>query len=207
MLNKQYKSNFSSNIKLEKSSKLKDKLENIKKLSKDKSLNFLNNKSSSFTKASEKVSTKNVSWGTWAVVWTNYISELWCFSYTPFYYQSNLRYNSYVEWWVTHNERKLWPSGCVPTAFSILYWYYDRNWRWDFIPWEFARARNNATIRDMQRTLWTIMWTKLESQPDGSFAAWTYSDRYIDGVNYLNNLYPKTQEISEIFDIDNFWYR
>ncbi|PZM85035.1 hypothetical protein DLH72_02430 [Candidatus Gracilibacteria bacterium] len=54
----------------------------------------------------------------------------------------------------------------------------------------------------MQRTLGTIMGTKLESQPDDSFAAGTYSDRYIDGVNYLNNLYPKTQEISEIFDID-----
>lgn len=72
----------------------------------------------------------------------------------------------------------------------------------DFVPWELAKFRNTINIVNMQKTLWISMWTELEVDKNGDLSAWTFPSRYIDGVNYLNNLYPKTQEISNTFDID-----
>lgn len=74
--------------------KLKIKLDELKKQSFEKYLNT----PKITTYDSNKVSLKNVSWWTWAVVWTNYISELWCFSYTPCYVQYKRRdYSSYFD--------------------------------------------------------------------------------------------------------------
>lgn len=87
----------------------------------------------------------------------NYINEGPCLSITPCYEQAKIVYR---EGYYNYQIWPYWISWCVPTAFSILYWFYDRNWFPNLISW-YAPAMNNTTIRVLQSNLAVLLDTEL----------------------------------------------
>lgn len=49
-------------------------------------------------------------------------------------------------------------SWCWPTAISIVYGYYDRNWKWDLLPWT-AWLVNDFNITTMNNSIRTMVST------------------------------------------------
>lgn len=195
-------------------SKLKEKLQKLKDEAKkekpiNKPINTLNwiIKSSWVVPMNDwRVTTPNPN--SWAMAWDP-IVETYCLWYTPCYTQASRKYDSYItidnnKNRIRHNKVAYWPSWCVPTAFSILYWFYDRNWKHSFLEWEFAPARNNTSISKLQTYLWDILWTEL-IKSEGLFdsgEAWTTgTEKYLDWFLYKNSEYPREWHTTDYFDM------
>ncbi|RAL57692.1 hypothetical protein BLD25_02055 [Candidatus Gracilibacteria bacterium GN02-872] len=169
-------------------SKLKEKLQKLKDEAKkekpiNKPINTLNGiiKSSGVVPMNDgRVTTPNPNSG--AMV-GDPIIDTYCLGYTPCYRQTYVKYD----------DGKYRISGCVSTAFSILYGFYDRNGKDKFFPGEVAPESNTYSVQEIQRQLTSALKTE-----NGS----TYEEGYQGGVNYLNNIYPKTQEILRINDLN-----
>lgn len=111
----------------------------------------------------------------------DHINEWDCYWVTPCY---NQHMRSYWD--------QTWYSWCVPTAFSILYWFYDRNWKDDLISWK-TPIVSNSVINNLQVTLWEIMWTYRNNKWEWA----TSNNRIINWFNYKNNIYSRSyQELS-----------
>ena len=101
-------------------------------------------------------------WGyyTWFIS-DKVIDEKKCKSMVPCYHQAEVSYPpkrvSEEKKWATR-----WDSWCVPTAWSMIYGYYDMNWFSDLIDdWD-NHIINDSKVNTLQKRLWEFMNTKLK---------------------------------------------
>lgn len=213
--------NFSKDIKTKKlkefKSKLKDRLSKAKNEAKDykKSDDFkakkkeLKEKKQTIPK--EEFSFKilplanatTISWTTltWYVAPTAsniFVSwnEYWttCKWKLPCYNQFDSTYN-----W---SNCKVW---CVPTAYWIIYWYYDRNWTYpDLVTWT-ASTLNDTISNTMIRKLWDYLLTTCSWS-----AWWTNSSNLTKWIQYARDkwyansyamYYWTANNVSQLFNV------
>lgn len=74
---------------------------------------------------------------------------VWCWWKVPCYEQFDVDYNGVT--------CLVW---CVPVAYAIIYWYYDRKWTFpDLFPWK-ASTLNNDISKIVIEYLWKVnLWT------------------------------------------------
>lgn len=89
------------------------------------------------------------------IIIPGWISSSECVWVTPCYNQFQTIYN----WEICSN----W---CSPTAVWIIFWYYDRNWFPNLIPWT-ATLTNSYFVNTMISEVSNIIWTKC------SWTQWT----------------------------------
>lgn len=146
-------------VKTKKNNTLKEKIESSKKEAKTfkKSVEFKEIKKElkekKQTNGKEEVSFKYLdmamAWynapatSNYFITWSTYSGCNWKL---PCYQQFNTTYN-----WVTC---AVW---CVPVAYSMIYWYYDRNLTYpDLLSWTTAPTWNNTDVmNNMMKILWT----------------------------------------------------
>ncbi len=88
------------------------------------------------------------------IPWSNFTGGS-CNSPTPCYRQWRRAYHTWsgIKWWYT---------GCTPTAFSIVYWYYNKNGYNKVFPNVSSNSTPSSTtryIKSVQFVVWDLMWT------------------------------------------------
>jgi hypothetical protein len=119
-------------------------------------------------------------------------------SYTPPAYSSNVfvpgshiySWLDYDCWWlvpcynqyITYYNWERCAVWCVPVAWTMIYWYYDRKWQFpNLIPWT-ASDINNTTIRTIIKDIWeNYVNTKCN---DNWWLTWDTS--LTDALNWIN---------------------
>jgi len=112
------------------------------------------------------------------VPWNNYT---WCNWKIPCYKQFSTSYN-----W---QNCLVW---CVPTAYAMIYWYYDR--KWDFpnlIPWTAPTLNDenqNTTINNVIKEIWSYSQVKCNwNDWVTSTNSWTLSIQYAVNKWYIKS--------------------
>jgi len=171
--------------------KLKEKFEKFKKWaaeSKEENIERQKTLNKSNTSSMSRTSTMARYWSDqgilrWSILWN------WCHSLIPCYLQVQRYYpQNRDETWKWE-----WVAGCVPTALTMLMWYYDMNWYPDMVDWDAPITNSkwgndsyaDSVIRDLQIALWDTMWTKL-------VADWwsTNYSNFWKWIDYIKSKYP-----------------
>lgn len=84
------------------------------------------------------------------------------------------------------------PYWCSPTAWAMLYWYHDRNWYSDLIPWIIAPRINNKIIDNIILEIWNYMWTRCTEKWGA-----TYPKDIVKWINYAKNNWYKRSYTEE----------
>lgn len=144
-------------------------------------------------------------WWTWYVAPSNasntfvpWVNYSWCNWKLPCYEQFQTTYN-----WQTCD---VW---CVPTAFAMIYWYYDRNWTYpDLITWT-APNVNSSTIESLIKNLWQNYMSTYCSAGVWltSIGSWMLWIQYAKNLGYTKSsaTYCNTNLFSTIKSEINAW--
>lgn len=203
-------------VKTKKNNTLKEKIESSKKEAKTfkKSVEFKEIKKElkekKQTNGKEEVSFKYLDlaladvdeWNnSYTSPWASNIFIIWsntpdCWSRTPCYHQYKTTYN----WKSAY-------SWCSPTAMAIIYGYYDRNGKWNLIPWTAASASSTPSnfdpiIKSVIDTLKIQMsWYYIYNSVHDIYEVWVTQSNFKNWIQYAKDKwYSSSTAVTETWD-------